>query len=136
MVKSLAKSVAINVGVNTKREWGGFRGPIFPNGSFEFIHIPWKEKYGRIEPPPKKCEQYKTYNSYIKQRLKNRYTYILESPDFYHCTYASTVIEGTAAHANKRVSALLIPNVWAPGVALAGHIISRAAVLLRFKAGF
>lgn len=99
----MAKSVAINVGANTEPEWGGFRGPISPNGSFEFIHIPWKEKYGRIEPPPKKYEQYKTYNSYIKQRLKDKYIHILESPDFCHCTYASTVNEGIPAPANKHI---------------------------------
>ena len=103
-MKSLAKSFAINVGVNTK--WGGFRGPIFPNGSFEFIHIPWEDKYGMIDPPPKKYEAYRTYESYIKPRLKYRYTHILESPDFYHCTYASTVKKGIPAPANKHIFTL------------------------------
>jgi hypothetical protein len=59
--RGLAKGVAINVGANTEPEWGGFRGPIFPNGSFEFVHIPWKEKYGTIQPQPKKYESYKSF---------------------------------------------------------------------------
>lgn len=100
-MKSLAKSFAINVGVNTK--WGGFRAPIFPNGSFEFIHIPWVDKYGMIDPPPTRYEVYRTYESYIKPRLKDKYTHILESPDFCHCTYASTVKEGRPAPANKHI---------------------------------
>jgi len=49
-VIDMAQSVAINVGVNTKKECGRFRGPIFPDGTFEFIHIPWQKKYGTIEP--------------------------------------------------------------------------------------
>ena len=95
-MKSLAKGVAINVGVNTNPEWGGFRGPIFSDGSFEFIHIPWKEKYGIIEPRPKKYKEMR-YSSYVPDRLKNEY--VLVSPDFDNCTYAST----TYAAANKPI---------------------------------
>lgn len=98
-MKSLVKGVAINVGVNTNPEWGGFRGPIFSDGSFEFIHIPWKRKYGMIEPRPKKyCEM--PYSRYIPDSLKNEY--VLVSPDFCNCTYAST----TDAPANKPILGL------------------------------
>lgn len=37
--KYLAKSFAVNVGVNKNRKWGGFRAPIFSNGYFEFMHM-------------------------------------------------------------------------------------------------
>lgn len=102
----MAKSVAINVGVNKNPQWGNFRGPIFPDGRFEFVHIPWKEKYGMIDPPPKKYEDYKVYDQYIKQRVKREHKYILESPDFRHCVYASTVIEGRHVPANKPIFSL------------------------------
>jgi len=93
----LAKGVAINVGVNTNSEWGGFRGPIFSDGSFEFIHIPWKEdKYGMIEPRPQKYKQM-AYNSYVPGYLQNHF--ILESPNFQIGTYAST----NGASANKSI---------------------------------
>ena len=95
----MAKGAAINVGVNTKSKWGGFRGPIFSDGSFEFIHIPWKRKYGMIEPPPKKYSKM-PYSSYVPDSLKNEY--VLVSPDFYNCTYAST----TDAPANKSILGL------------------------------
>ena len=98
-MKCLTKGVAINVGVNTNAEWGGFRGPIFSDGSFEFIHIPWKRKYGMIEPPPKKYDEM-PYSSYVPDSLKNEY--VLVSPDFYNCTYAST----TDAPANKPILGL------------------------------
>ena len=99
-MRSLVKSVAINVGVNTNPEWGGFRGPIFSDGSFEFIHIPWKRKYGMIEPPPKKYDEM-PYSPYVPDSLKNEY--VLVSPDFYNCTYASTK---PARAANKPILGL------------------------------
>jgi len=94
----VAKGVAINVGVNTNPEWGGFRGPIFSDGSFEFIHIPWKDKYGMIEPPPKKYDEM-PYSEYVPQWVKKLYPYVLVSPNFNNCTYAST----RGAPANKPI---------------------------------
>ena len=95
----MARGVAINVGVNTNPEWGGFRGPIFSDGSFEFIHIPWKEHYGMIEPPPKRFYEM-PYSSYVPESLKNEY--VLVSPDFDNCAYASTI----GAPANKPIFSL------------------------------
>ena len=83
----MVKGVAINVGVNTKREWGGFRGPIFSDGSFDFIHIPWAPEYGMIEPRPKKYKNM-SYSRHVPDRLKDEYVAI--SPDFDRCTYASS----------------------------------------------
>lgn len=98
-MRTLAKGVAINVGVNTNPKWGGFRGPIFPNGIFKFIHIPWKQKYGRIKPrPPKYSEM--SYSAYIPEGLLGRQ--VLVSPDFQNYTYAST----TNAPANKPINGL------------------------------
>ena len=97
-MKILAKGVVINVGVNTNPKWGGFRGPIFSDGSFEFIHIPWKPKYEMIEPPPKKYDEM-PYSSYVPESVKKNYEYVLVSPDFRNCTYAST----TYAAANKPI---------------------------------
>lgn len=102
-MKPLAKGVAINVGVNKNPEWGDFRGPIFSNGSFEFIHIPWKPKYGMIEPEPEKYEKM-PYNPYVPERLKDKY--VLVSPDFHNCTYASTIKDGRPAPANKPIFSL------------------------------
>jgi len=96
----LAKGVAINVGVNTKPEWGGFRGPIFSDGSFEFIHIPWKPKYGMIEPRPKKYDEM-PYCSYVPENREN--DYVLVSPDFDNCAYASTMRDERPAPANKPI---------------------------------
>ena len=106
-VRFLAKGVAINVGVNTKRKWGGFRGPIFSDGSFEFIHIPWnEEKYERIEPRPQKYSEMK-YSLYICERAPDLLeSYVLVSPDFCNCTYASTMKDGRAAPANKPIFSL------------------------------
>ena len=84
----MAKGVAINVGVNANPRWGGFRGPIFSDGSFEFIHIPWKEKYGMIKPPPRRYVDM-PYDRYVPDRLKNEW--VLVSPNFCNCTYASTI---------------------------------------------
>ncbi len=98
-VKCLTEAVAINVGANTKPEWGGFRGPIFSDGSFEFIPIPWKAKYGMIVPRPKKYGEM-IYSSYVPDGLKNEYVFI--SPNFDNCTYAST----KGAPANKPILAL------------------------------
>lgn len=42
------RSVAINVGANTNEP--GFRGPIFPDGSFEFIPIPESEPTSELVP--------------------------------------------------------------------------------------
>ena len=98
----MVKGVVINVGVNTNPEWGGFRGPIFSDGSFEFIHIPWKRKYGMIEPPPKKYDEM-PYSSYVPDRVKKTYEYVLVSPEFGHCTYASTA---SAHAANKPILSL------------------------------
>lgn len=81
----MPNGVAINVGVNTRSEWGGFRGPIFHNGYFEFIHIPWKG--GMVEPPPKKYKDMQ-YASYVPERLKDEY--VARSPDFDNCCYASS----------------------------------------------
>jgi len=95
----LVRSVAINVGVNTRPKWGGFRAPIFSDGSFEFIHIPWKDKYGKIEPKPKKYNEMR-YSSYVPDNLKNEF--VLVSPDFDNRTYASTM----GAPANKPILSL------------------------------
>jgi len=96
----LAKGVAINVGVNTKREWGGFRGPIFSDGSFEFIHIPWvEEKYGMIEtiePRPRKYKEM-PYASYVPESLQDRF--LAESPNFRIKAYASS----QGSRANKHI---------------------------------
>lgn len=35
----------IHVGANTIPRWGGFRAPIFPNGEFIFIPIPWSDDW-------------------------------------------------------------------------------------------
>lgn len=97
----MAKGVAINVGVNMDPNWGGFRGPIFSDGSFEFIHIPWhEERYEVVEPRPKKYEEM-PYSSYVPETLKNKY--VLVSPDFDNCTYASTDV---AVAANKAIRGL------------------------------
>ena len=90
----LSKAVAINVGVNTKPNWGGFRGPIFSDGSFHFIHIPWKQKYGMIDPPPPRYREM-PYAAYVPEKLLDHH--VLISPDFSNCTYAST----PSALANK-----------------------------------
>lgn len=92
----MASGVAINVGVNTKPEWGGFRGPIFSDGFFEFIHVPWKEHYGMIEPEPKKYSEM-SYAPYVPSNLLDKYVFI--SPDFCNSTYAST----TDAPANTSI---------------------------------
>jgi hypothetical protein len=93
----MGKAVAINVGVNNDEEWGRFRGPIFSDGSFEFIHIPWHEKkYGVIDPPPKKYKDM-PYSLYVPKRLHENF--VLQSPNFKIKTYAST----TDAPANKPI---------------------------------
>lgn len=65
------KAVAINVGVNNKEEWGGFRGPIFPDGRFHLIHIPWKDHYGKITPAPKKYSEM-DYADFVPSRWKSK----------------------------------------------------------------
>ncbi len=95
----MAQSVAINVGVNTKKKCGGFRGPIFPDGTFKFIHIPWQKKYGKIEPEPKKYSEM-CYAQYVLSEMSDKRVFI--SPDFCNCTYAST----TLAPANKAINDL------------------------------
>jgi hypothetical protein len=52
--EDLVKGIVINVGVNKNSKCGGFRGPIYSDGTFEFIHIPWQDYYGTIDPPPPK----------------------------------------------------------------------------------
>lgn len=99
----ITKAVAINVGANKNEEWGGFRGPIFADGRFHFIHIPWKDHYGKIVPPPKKYSEM-DYEPYVPANLK--YKYVLISPDFKNKTYAST----KGAPANKPLLDLFAGN--------------------------
>jgi len=35
--------IVLNVGVNTNSEWGGFRAPIYSDGTFKFVPIPLKD---------------------------------------------------------------------------------------------
>lgn len=84
----MAKGVAINVGANTKPKYGRCRGPIFRNGYFEFIHIPWNlDEYGMVDPPPKRYRDM-PYASYVRDKLKDKY--VVRSPDFDNCCYASS----------------------------------------------
>jgi len=95
----MAKAVAINVGANKNAEWGGFRSPIFANGTFQFIHIPWKDHYGNITPAPKKYFEL-PYGKYVPANLRNKQ--VFNSPNFENKTYAST----TNAPANKSLLSL------------------------------
>jgi hypothetical protein len=100
-VKSLAKGVAINVGANKDPKWGVCRGPIFPNGSFKFIHIPWDEvTYGMTDPQPKKYQDmcYKEYVARMCPHLLDNF--VAESPNFRISVYASS---GAAKLANKAI---------------------------------
>jgi len=72
----MAKGVAINVGVNTVPRWGGFRGPIFSDGSFEFVHIPWKDEYGLTEPPPRRYSDM-PYDPYVPSEARGSFVEIL-----------------------------------------------------------
>jgi len=95
------EAVSINVGANTNKRWCGFRGPVFSDLDFEFIHIPWKEKYGIIEPKPLTYEEkYGKFSSYVIEKLKQKW--VFESPNFQTYTFAST----DNAPANKSIFSL------------------------------
>ena len=96
--RNFMEAVSINVGANTNKRWCGFRAPVFNNFDFEFIHIPWKEKYGIIEPTPLTYEEkYGQFSSYVIDTLKKKW--IFESPNFQLHTFAST----DNAPANKSI---------------------------------
>lgn len=86
----MPKGVAVNVGVNTKPKYGHCRGPIFHDGDFEFIHIPWNvDEYGMVDPTPKRySDMPPRYSSYVREELKNKY--VARSPDFDNYCFASS----------------------------------------------
>lgn len=83
----MVKAVVINVGTNKNPRYGGFQAPIFSNGSFEFMHIPWQPEYGE-EPTSQKYTKYKYYEKCVPQHLWDK-SYV-ESPNFRIHAYAST----------------------------------------------
>lgn len=87
MVRDLAKAVVINVGANKNPRYGGFRAPIFPDGSFEFMHVPWQQEYGE-EPSDHKYRNYRYCEQSVPQALWDK-SYI-ESPNFRIHAYAGT----------------------------------------------
>lgn len=97
------KAVAINVGVNNNAEWGGFRAPIFSDGRFHFIHIPWKDPYGKIEPAPNSYIEM-NYAGFVAPRWKNKQVFV--SPDFKNKTYASAN-SGQLSPADKPIRMLV-----------------------------
>jgi len=42
--------IVLNVGANTNPEWGGFRAPIYSDGTFKFVPIPLKDCFV-VDPP-------------------------------------------------------------------------------------
>lgn len=74
----------IHVGANTIPRWGGFRAPIFPNGEFIFIPIPWAddETYARVDVPTYYDMGWKSFIENTPNRK------IWDNPQFTTLTYA------------------------------------------------
>jgi hypothetical protein len=66
----MSKIVVIHVGANSNIRFGGFRAPIFSNGSFIFMQFPMKEDH-RHDPEPPTYEG-KGWGAYVPSNILKR----------------------------------------------------------------
>jgi len=65
----VSRIVVLHVGANANKKFGGFRAPIFDDGSFIFMQFPKKENH-RHDPEPPTYEE-KGWGPYVPKEILN-----------------------------------------------------------------